>query len=214
MSLSRKVQSMSWDTFRRRGETLRVVVETANERRDGVLPTDVPGVAENFADELDLIGALQLKWHARLSGNIERTLMREPMDLESAVASAWRTTAEQLAGLRMVIDRCVEQPHSPEMATSTSRACRLEWARLATAAGLASGRSDAAVEVGRRIEVKARQDLDLESAESAEATESRDAVESPEARQEARTPVSGSKPGRHAATESFVDRIRAALAAA
>ena len=57
---------MSWKAFHHRGETLRVVVDTANERRDGVLPMDAPGVTENFTDELDLIGALLLKWHARL----------------------------------------------------------------------------------------------------------------------------------------------------
>ncbi len=104
---------MSWKTFHNRGETLRAVVDTANDRRDGVLPVSVPGVAENFRDELDLIGALLLKWHARLSGNIERALVREPMDLESAVAGAWHTTAEQMPGVRLVIDRCTEAPASP-----------------------------------------------------------------------------------------------------
>ena len=32
---------------------------------------DVPGVAERFRDELDLLGALHLKWHTRLAGHIE-----------------------------------------------------------------------------------------------------------------------------------------------
>ena len=89
----------------------------------------VPGVAENFTDELDLVGALLLKWHARLSGNIERALMREPMDLESAVAAAWRTTAEQLPGVRLVIDRCTERPPGPEMERAMDRAREREWAR-------------------------------------------------------------------------------------
>ena len=193
---------MSWNTFHRRGETLRAVVETANERRDGILPMEAPGVVENFADELDLIGALQLKWHARLSGNLERTMMREPMDLEAAVVRAWRTTAAQMAGVRLVIDRCAAEPSSPEMAAATGRAGRLERARLATAAGLANGHDDAAVEVGRRIEEKARRGMLHEAI--------------PEA-----SPESGDTPsrrapraGRHAASESFVDRVRAALATA
>lgn len=48
----------------------------------------LPGLSESFTGELDLIGALLLKWHARLSGNIAHALAREPMDLESAAAVA------------------------------------------------------------------------------------------------------------------------------
>ncbi|HSK34122.1 MAG TPA: hypothetical protein VK903_11600, partial [Propionicimonas sp.] len=151
---------MSWNAFHSRGETLRAVVDLANERRDGVLPMDAPGVAEHFTDELDLVGALLLKWHARLSGNIERAMMREPMDLESAVARAWRTTAEQMPGVRMVIDHCVEQPATPEMEQAMNRASEREWARLAAAAGLSSGLSPAAVEAGRRVVDRARLGLD------------------------------------------------------
>ena len=107
---------MSWTAFHSRGETLHAVVDAANATQDGILPLQVPGVAENFTDEVDLVGALLLKWHARLSGNIERALMREPMDLESAVSSAWRATAEQLPGVRLVIDRCTLLPETTEMA--------------------------------------------------------------------------------------------------
>ena len=41
---------MTWTAFHRRGEVLRTVVETADQRVDGELPLDVPGVAETFAD--------------------------------------------------------------------------------------------------------------------------------------------------------------------
>lgn len=60
----------------------------ADRRRDGVLPMQMPGVAETFGDELELVAALQLRWHTRLAGTIERELMEEPMDLEAAVVSA------------------------------------------------------------------------------------------------------------------------------
>src|SRR3954454_19011451 len=103
---------MSWTAFHSRGETLQAVVDTANARRDGVLPMQEPGVAQNFTDEIDLVGAMLLKWHARLSGNIERALTREPMNLEAAVAAAWRTTAEQLPGIRLVVDRCTHWPET------------------------------------------------------------------------------------------------------
>ena len=182
---------MSWTAFHSRGETLRAVVDTANATRDGILPMQVPGVTENFADELDLVGALLLKWHARLSGNIERALMREPMNLEAAVASAWRTTAEQLPGVRLVIDRCIQSPDTPEMAAAMARAREQEWIRLAVAAGLANDRGPAAVEAGRRVEELAREGLAMPIREHA----------------------NDDTPGDPRPTESFVDRIKAVLAA-
>jgi hypothetical protein len=174
---------MSWTAFHSRGETLRAVVETIDARRDGILPMHLPGVSENFADEIDLVGGLLLKWHARLSGNIERALMREPMNLEAAVASAWSATAEQLPGVRLVIDRCTTMPGTPEMGAAMQRAREREWVRLATAAGLANGPGEAAVCAGRRVEALAREAMHDIAAEE-------------------------SRP-----TESFVDRIRAVLAA-
>jgi hypothetical protein len=189
---------MSWTAFHSRGETLHAVVDTANARRDGVLPMQVPGVAQNFTDEIDLVGALLLKWHARLSGNVERALMREPMDLQAAVASAWRTTAEQLPGVRMVIDRCMQDPDTAEMAAAMQRAQEREWTRLAIAAGLASGNTPAAIAAGRRVEDQAR--AALAAPETPATTASADVVDE--------APVSDSR-----RTESFVDRIKAVLAA-
>jgi hypothetical protein len=189
---------MSWNAFHRRGETLRVVVDHANERRDGVLPMGVPGVAENFTDELDLVGALLLKWHARLSGNIERALARQPMDLEGAVASAWQTTAEELPGVRLVIDQCLDDPGRPEMEHAMQRAREAAWVRLAAAAGLASGRGPAAVAAGRRVEERAR--LGLAAAAAPETAE----------RALSGAPVDAE---RSRSASSLADRIRALLAA-
>jgi len=187
---------MSWNDFHNREEILRVVVDTANENRDGVLPVHVAGVTENFTDELDLVGALLLKWNARLMGNIERALMREPMDLEGAVAEAWRTTAEQLPGVRMVIDRCTDAPLTLEMERAMNRAHDRELAYLATAAGLSSGRSIASIEAGRRVEELARTGLAV-----------------PQARERELQPEAQSDSGHDAPTESLADRIKAILAA-
>ena len=194
---------MSWNDFHHREEVLRVVVDTADANRDGVLPIHVAGVSENFTDELDLVGALLLKWNARLFGNIERALMREPMDLEGAVAEAWRTTAEQLPGVRMVIDRCTDAPASPEMERAMNRSHDRESAYLATAAGLSSGRSTASIEAGRRVEQLARSGVTLEVQESGPAPE-------PEAEPEAELK---SEQGPDTPTETLADRIRAVLAA-
>ena len=147
---------MTWNAFHHRGEILQSVVEIADARRDGVLPMQLPGVAETFRDELDVIAALWLKWNARLSGNLERALTGEPLDLEDAVASAWQQTRDQLPGIRLVLDRYVESPSGPEMAVALDRAKEKERCRLATAAGLANDESAAAARVGRQIELKAR----------------------------------------------------------
>lgn len=199
---------MSWKTFHNRGEILRAVVDTANERCDGVLPTVVPGVAENFADDLDLIGALMLKWHARLSGNIERALLREPMDLQSAVASAWQATADQMPGVRLVIDRSMQHPEGAVMEQAMSRAREREWSGLAIAAGLANSHGAGAVEAGRRVEESARLGLAptvADADEQAPATLAGPATETviePGIERETRPD-----------TVSFVDRIKAVLAA-
>src|ERR1700712_309157 len=147
---------MTWNAFHHRGDVLRDVVEAADQRLDGLLPLDVPGARESFADEIDLLGALSLKWHARLSGNIERALSSEPMDLASAVARAWHTTAQQMPGVRLVIDRAAEHPDSEAMAGAMRRARHAELVRLAQAAGLANDSSDLAARTGLRLEEQAR----------------------------------------------------------
>jgi hypothetical protein len=147
---------MTWNAFHHRGEILQSIVAVADTRRDGVLPMDLPGVADTFRDELDVIAALWLKWNARLSGNIERALTGEAMDLEEAVATAWLQTSDQLPGIRLVLDRYLESPSGPEMAAALDRAKEKEWCRLATAAGLANDEGPAAARVGRQIEHKAR----------------------------------------------------------
>jgi hypothetical protein len=185
---------MTWSTFHRRGDVLNAVVEVANHRRDGALPLDVPGVDERFVDDIDLIGALLLKWHARLSGNIEQALAQEPTDLESAVSSAWHRTAEQMPGVRLLVDRATERPETEGMAAAMRRARRAERVRLAQAAGLATDASERAAAAGARIERAARKGL-LEH-------------------EPAPTPAAAPVPRAGSADrESFVRRIKAVLAA-
>ncbi len=147
---------MTWNAFHHRGEILQTVIDTADLRRDGVLPTDVPGVAETFHGELDLIGALHLKWHARLSGNIERELMSEPMDLEDAIARAWTKTSDEAPGIRMIIDRYTAAPSDAQMGDALARARTKEWLKLAAAAGLSSDESASSARAGEQVELKAR----------------------------------------------------------
>lgn len=147
---------MTWNDFHRRADVLQAVIEAADGRRDGILPGDLPGVAETFADELDLVGALSLKWHARLSGNIERELMDEPMDPAEAIARAWALTAAEAPGIRAVLDRCTENPTDPRMAEALTRSRTKELLRLAGAAGMASDESAASARAGELIERRGR----------------------------------------------------------
>jgi hypothetical protein len=186
--------TMTWNAFHRRGEILRDVVALAEQRRDGRLPAQLPDgtdlFPDVFADELDLLGALWLRWHARLSANLDRALGRQPIDREAAVAAAWARTADECPGLRLVLDQYAARPADQRMAQALRRAQHKEHARLAAAAGLASDEGSAAAEAGRRIELAARAGR--------------------------RTPVPSPRPApaeRPAAQCSLVDRIKAALVA-
>ncbi|WP_210438450.1 hypothetical protein [Nocardioides xinjiangensis] len=147
---------MTWTSHHRRADVLREVIRTADSRLDRRLPMDVAGVAETFGDDVTLLGALQLRWHTRLAGRIERELADQPLDLPRAVAVAWRRAAEDMPGVRAVIDHHVAHPSSPEMARTTAIAAGKEHELLALMAGRASAPGDAARRAGRAIESAAR----------------------------------------------------------
>lgn len=147
---------MTWKSFHTRGEILRTVIATANVRHDGVLPMDVAGVTETFDDELSLLAALQLKWHTRLSGHIERELMTQPLDLELAVETAWGAAADELPGVRRVLDHYRSEPLDAAMAQAMTKATAKEHMLLATMAGRASVQDASATPIGAAIETRAR----------------------------------------------------------
>ncbi len=223
---------MSWNRFHRRSEVLRAVVDTLDaQQTDGVvaLPWDLPGVAENFTDESDLVGALLLRWHARLTANLERELGAEPADLASAVVAAWRRTCQEHPGIRRTVDDVLEDPATAALENTVRRAQALERARLAAAAGLASVRDPRAAALGRRLELRARgvQDERAELPVPAQRrTPSRSARTEPVAQADVVTtgpdghtsvdvPATPSAPApRRPVNESFVRRLKAALSAA
>lgn len=147
---------MAWNALNNRGEILRNVIATADLRLDGILPFDVRGARENFRDELDLLSAVMLKWHARLSGNVERALATQPLDTELAVATAWRRTADEMPGVRRIIDHYGDVPTDDYMRQCLERAAEKEHTRLALAVGSAQDETAAAIRAGERIEVLAR----------------------------------------------------------
>lgn len=176
---------MTWNSFHRRGEILRIVIAEADARRDGHLPMDVDGVSETFGDELTLLGALQLRWHTRLAGRIERELMSQPMDLEAAVITAWQTTANELPGILAIIEHHRAHPLDDEMAATLQVSTAKEHNLLALMAGRSSASDAAGARVGEEIARRAR------------------------ASHHASRPVAS-----HRAPTSLVDRLKAALTAA
>ena len=147
---------MTWTSFHRRGDVLRDVIAAADERRDGELPRDVDGVSATFADDLDLLAALQLKWHTRLAGRIEREQLTQPMDLRAAVVSAWHRTAEELPGVRAILDEQRLRPADRAVDGALRKAVAKEHVLLAVMAGQASAHDDRAAAVGAGIEAEAK----------------------------------------------------------
>ncbi len=147
---------MTWTTFHRRGEVLRTVIDAADARRDGLLPMDLPGVPETFGDELTLLGALQLRWHTRLSGQLERALMHQPLDTDAAAVAAWRATADELPGLRMVLEHYRAEPLDDRMAAALATSAGKERVMLAAMAGRAGATTEATVSAGRVLEERAK----------------------------------------------------------
>lgn len=155
---------MTWQTFHHRGDVLRAVIAAAETRRDGELPMDVEGVPETFRDELDLLAALALKWHTRLSGKVHRALEDEPMDLEEAVCRGWSAAATELGGVRLILDNYRKHPVDYAMAGAMLKATNKEHQLLAVMSGRAglgrtagSDADPAAVRIGAEVEERARE---------------------------------------------------------
>lgn len=82
--------------------------------------------------------------------------MYQPMDLEGAVITAWHLTADELPGIRAILDRHREQPPTPAVAEMMAKAAAKEHLLLAAMAGRGSAEDAATVAVGERIGAEAR----------------------------------------------------------
>lgn len=141
---------MTWDAYHRRDTVLRDVMAYADTRRDGHLPwTEIPGVVEAFGTQDDLLGTLQMRWHTRLSGAVDRELTEQPWDLVQSVVHAWRSASAEMPGVRAILDAHADEP-------AMRRARRKEWALMASASGLAAMDDPRAAELGRQVEERAR----------------------------------------------------------
>jgi hypothetical protein len=153
---------MNWDAFHRRGDVLNAVIAELDNRRDGVTPMYLDGVEQTFRDELDLLSALSLKWHTRLSGRLERVMSEEPLDFDAAVVGAWRDTVAELPGVRIALDAALAGPEA-EIVAVLAKAQQKERELL----GLWSGRVSAyqleeyGAREGAKVEALARDGFDF-----------------------------------------------------
>jgi hypothetical protein len=148
--------AMTWTTFHRRGEVLASVYDVLDARRDGVLPMGLPGVAETFGTEDALLGALLLRWHTRLSGHLELALMAQPVDVDQAVVDAWHATADELPGIRAVLDHYLAEPTDEQMETVLAVSAGKEHLMLGAMAGRHGPTPGHTAVAGRRLAERAR----------------------------------------------------------
>lgn len=198
---------MTWAVYHRRADVLRNVVDEANSRCDGTLPVDVPGVAEAFADDVDLVGALHLRWHTRLAGAVDTALLENPTELDAAVLEGWRRTARDMPGVRAVLDRCAQSPTSETMRQALSKASRNDWSLMAAMAGRASASDPRAAAAGRALEEEARAGLGRDLRDARQASRTDRTTSGGGAKDVSRGGV-----GLHRA-ESLLNRLRARLVA-
>ena len=78
------------------------------------------------------------------------------MDLEDAVVAAWHATADELPGVRAILDRDRAEPRTRAIAEAMAKATAKEHILLAMMAGRVSARDAAAARVGAEIEDRAR----------------------------------------------------------
>jgi hypothetical protein len=126
----------SWDHVHTRSASLREVVTLLDRGRD--LPHAVAG----FPSDDELLQALHGVWSRRLNGRIDLALETDDQELADSVGHAWLKTAEDLPGVRRVLD---EQAGRPVLRPLL----RTEHRTVAVAAGLAT--FDDPVSVSSRI---------------------------------------------------------------
>lgn len=142
----------------RRDSVLREVIATLDERLDGHLPLDVPGVEATYRDAGSLVSALHLRWHATLTGQVAAMRQSRPEDPEAAVERAWRETARVLPGVRLALDRWLVEATGDELARAHRRQARAhQWlAEQAELAAPSRQLDETSVRLGSELEERAR----------------------------------------------------------
>jgi hypothetical protein len=122
--------STAWDTYHRRATALRRVIADLDRSGSSTLPWN-DELAAVFDDPDDLLVALHDVWTRRLAARVDLALEIDEQVSGESVALAWREVADELAGVRRVIDRQADNP-------VLRHSARQEHRVLAIAAGVAT----------------------------------------------------------------------------
>jgi hypothetical protein len=122
--------SIAWDTYHRRATALRGVIAELDRSGSSTLPWD-DELAAVFDDPDDLLVALHDVWTRRLAGRVDLALEIDEHASAESVALAWREVADELAGVRRLLDRQADNP-------ALRHSQRQEYRMLAVAAGAAT----------------------------------------------------------------------------
>lgn len=150
---------MTWDAYHRRKDALREVLAIADRRREETTATElldtVDGAKLAFANDIELLFDVQMSWHQRLSGQLDRTLSAGAEDLEHVVTNAWSDAAAEMPGARTLLDANATRPE-------LQKAFAKELEFLGRSAGI-PGNHDDLIGHGQRIKAAARQDVHFAS---------------------------------------------------
>ena len=122
--------SIAWDTYRSRATALRRAIADLDRSGSPTLPWN-DELAAAFDDPDDLLVALHDVWTRRLEGRVDLALEIDEHESWQSVALAWREVADELSGVRRVLDGQADNP-----VVRHSR--RQEHRLLAVAAGIAT----------------------------------------------------------------------------
>lgn len=98
----------AWDTYHRRSRALRGIVDELE--RTGGSEWPAGAVGDVFTTEADLLVALHDLWSRRVGARVEQALELDSRPPELSVADAWRQVADELRGVRRVLDRHAADP--------------------------------------------------------------------------------------------------------
>lgn len=124
------MSSTAWENYHRRAEALRHVVKDLDRSGSSTPPWD-EDLAARFDGPDDLLVALHDLWSRRLAARVDLALEIDEHGPEESVALAWREVADELSGVRRVLDQHDDNP-------ALSRSERQEHRMLAVSAGLAT----------------------------------------------------------------------------
>jgi hypothetical protein len=119
----------SWSRVHAHTASLREVIAGLDAGQP--LPDDATGPLGAFGNRDELLLALHGVWSRRLNGRIDVALETDDHDLAESIARAWLDTADDLPGVRRVLDEHADAP-------ALRLVQRHEHRAIAVAAGLAT----------------------------------------------------------------------------